>query len=63
LRIRRRIKFQDGSVDTTLKIKPGSKSVPKTGDSAPLALWLGLILIGTIALGTLTGLKRGARKK
>ena len=27
------------------------KPVPKTGDSAPLALWLGLIIFGLIALG------------
>ena len=27
------------------------KPVPKTGDSAPLALWLGLILLGLIGIG------------
>ncbi len=74
------ISFQDGSVDTTLKIlaegttptptptptetptaKP--KPAPKTGDSAPLALWLGLILLGLAGLGCGIGMRKAARKK
>jgi LPXTG-motif cell wall-anchored protein len=37
--------------------------VPKTGDSAPLALWLGLVLAGIICLGTVIAQMRRSRKK
>lgn len=62
------ISFKDGSVETTLKIKsaeptPTPKPMPKTGDSAPLALWLGLILVGLIGLATFIALRRGMQKK
>ena len=63
------IAFQDGSVDTTVKILPAApastaaptaaptstpKPVPKTGDTANLALWLALILLGLLGIGGLT---------
>ena len=35
----------------TAKPTATPKPVPKTGDSAPLALWLGLILLGLIGIG------------
>ena len=55
------ISFQDGSVDTTVKILPAAsvptptpKPVPKTGDSANPALWLGVIFLGLLgAAGTI----------
>ena len=42
---------------------PKPKKVPKTGDGAPLALWLGLVLAGTICLGTVIAQMRRSRKK
>ena len=71
------IKFTDGSVDTNIKIKavptptPTSastpdptatpKPVPKTGDHANPALWLGMILVGLLVIGGIafTVRKRG----
>ena len=47
----------------TAKPTPTSKPVPKTGDSAPLALWLGLVLAGIICLGTVIAQMRRSRKK
>ena len=50
--------FSDGKAEAPFTIKdaartpaPTPKPVPKTGDSAPLALWLGLILLGLIGIG------------
>ena len=63
------IAFQDGSVDTTVKILPAApastaaptaaptatpRPVPKTGDTANPALWLALILLGLLGIGGLT---------
>ena len=42
---------------------PKPKNIPKTGDSAPLALWIGLILVGMIGTGTFIALQRRTRKK
>ena len=42
---------------------PKSKKIPKTGDGTPLALWLGLILVGTFCLGVLVAKRRGTQKK
>lgn len=51
--------FDDGLADAHFTViakaeptpTPKPKKVPKTGDSAPLGLWIGLILLGMIGLG------------
>ena len=66
------ISFQDGSVDTTVKILPAAsvptptpKPVPKTGDSANPALWLAMMLVALIGFAGLavTGTMKASRKK
>ena len=63
--------FDDGLADAHFTViskaeptpTPKPKPVPKTGDSAPLGLWLGLILVGLIGLGTFIALRRRTQKK
>ena len=37
---------------------PKPKKVPKTGDSAPLALWIGLVMLGILGIGMVIVRKR-----
>ena len=63
--------FDDGLADAHFTViakaettpTPKPKPVPKTGDSAPLGLWIGLILVGLIGLGTFIALRRRTQKK
>ena len=41
---------------------PKPKKVPRTGDGAPLGLWIGLIAVGLIGLGTFIAMKRRTQK-
>ena len=47
----------------TVKPTAAPKPLPKTGDEAPLALWLGLVLAGTICFGVIVAMQRRRRKK
>ena len=49
-----RIEFDDGSVETVLKITnavPVPTQVPKTGDSSTPFLWLAMIVLGMLGMG------------
>ena len=52
--------FSDGKAEGSFQIQ---KPVPKTGDSTPLALWLVMILAGTICLGIIVTHQRITRLK
>ena len=47
-------KFDDDGVCTVC----GSKNVPKTGDNSNLMLWIGLMVVSSVALFAIVGIRR-----
>ena len=56
------IAYKDAETPTPTPT-PKPKKVPRTGDGAPLGLWIGLIAVGLIGLGTFIALRRRTQKK